>query len=199
VRNKGFVENYLSEMKTVIDDISVEDTDRVIELLYAAWQRGNRVFTCGNGGSASTATHFACDLVKTTGTQDKRGFRAECLNDNIPLMLALINDDGFDNLFYEQLRTKFQRGDVLICISVHGGTGRDKAQLWSQNLLKAMKYAQEKGGKAIGLSGFDGGPMKQIADACIVVPANSTPQVESLHLALEHLICSCLRQKIEES
>ena len=71
--------------------------------------------------------------------------------------------------------------------------------LWSQNLLKAMRYAREKGGKTIGLSGFDGGPMKEIADACIVVPINSTPQVESFHLALEHLICGCLRQKIEES
>lgn len=198
MRNNKFIENYLSEMKKVIDDISVEDIDKVIELLYDAWQGGNQVFTCGNGGSASTATHFACDLVKTTGARGKRGFRAECLNDNIPLMLALINDDGFDNLFYEQLKTKFQKGDVLICISVHGGTGRDKAQLWSQNLLKAMKYVQENGGKAIGLSGFDGGPMKEIADVCIVVPANSTPQVESFHLALEHLICSCLSQKIED-
>lgn len=114
-------------------------------------------------------------------------------------MLALINDEGFDNLFCEQLNGKFQRGDVLICISVHGGAGSDKAGLWSQNLLKAVKYAQENGGKAIGLSGFDGGPMKEIADACIVVPINSTPQVESFHLAVEHLICSCLKQKIEES
>jgi D-sedoheptulose 7-phosphate isomerase len=62
-----------------------------------------------------------------------------------------------------------------------------------------MKYAQEKGGKAIGFSGFDGGPMKEMADACVVVPVNSTPQVESFHLALEHLICGCLRQKIEEN
>ena len=199
VKNNKFLENYLSEMKKVIDNIPVVDIDKVIEILYDAWKRGNQVFTCGNGGSASTATHFACDLVKTTGAPGKRGFRAECLNDNIPLMLALINDDGFDNLFYEQPKTKFKKGDVLICISVHGGTGRDKAQLWSQNLLKAMKYVQENGGKAIGLSGFDGGPMKEIADACIVVPVNSTPQVESFHLALEHLICSCLRQKIEES
>ena len=199
MRNNKFTENYLAEMKKVIDDISVEDIDQVIELLYDAWKRGNRVFTCGNGGSASTATHFACDLVKSTGAPDKMGLRAECLNDNIPLMLALINDDGFDNLFYEQLKTKFQKGDVLICISVHGGAGSDRAGLWSQNLLKAMKYAQENGGKAIGLSGFDGGPMKEIADACIVVPVNSTPQVESFHLALEHLICACLRQKIEES
>ena len=114
-------------------------------------------------------------------------------------MSALINDEGFDNLFYEQLKGRFQKGDVLIGISVHGGAGRDKADLWSQNLLKAMKYAKDMEGKTIGLSGFDGGPMKETADACIVVPAHSTPQVESFHLALEHLICGCLRQKIEES
>jgi D-sedoheptulose 7-phosphate isomerase len=114
-------------------------------------------------------------------------------------MLALINDEGFDNLFYEQLKTKLHKGDILICISVHGGAGSDKAGLWSQNLLRAMKYVQENGGKAIGLSGFDGGPMKEIADVCIVVPVDSTPQVESFHLALEHLICACLREKIAKA
>ena len=198
MENKDFIQNYLSEAREVTEAISVADIDRAVELLFEVWRNGNQVFTCGNGGSASTATHFACDLTKTTATPGKRGFKVECLNDNIPLMLALINDDGFDNMFYEQLKTKFQKGDVLICISVHGGAGKDQAGLWSQNLLKAMKYAQEKEGQSIGLSGFDGGPMKEIADACIVVPVNSTPQVESLHLVLEHLICSCLRQKIAE-
>ena len=196
--NKDFIRNYLAEVKKVAGAISIADVDRAVELLFETWKNGSHVFTCGNGGSASTATHFACDLIKTTAAPGKRGLRAECLNDNIPLMLALINDEGFDSLFYEQLKTKFQKGDVLICISVHGGAGKDKAGLWSQNLLKAMRYAKEMGGKTIGLSGFDGGPMKEVADACIVVPVNSTPQVESFHLALEHLICSCLRQKIEE-
>lgn len=199
MENRDFIRDYISEMKRVAETISVEDADRTVGLLYDAWKDKRQVFICGNGGSASTATHFACDLVKTVAPQGKRGFRAECLNDNIPLMLALINDDGFDNLFVEQLRIKFQPGDVLVCISVHGGAGKDKAGLWSQNLLKAMKYAQEVGGKTIGLSGFDGGPMKEIADACVVVPANSTPQVESFHLALGHVICACLKKKIEES
>ena len=199
MENKDFIHNYLSEAREVTEAISVADINRAIELLFNAWKNGNRVFTCGNGGSASTATHFACDLSKATIVQGKKRFKAYCLNDNIPLMSALINDDGFDNLFCEQLKANFQKGDVLICISVHGGAGKDRAGLWSQNLLKAMKYTQENGGKAIGLSGFDGGPMKEIADACIVVPINSTPQVESFHLALEHLICSCLKQKIEET
>ena len=197
--NREFIESYLSEMKTVIGKMPVEDIDRAVELLFDAWQRGSQVFTCGNGGSASTATHFACDLSKTTIVEGKKRFKAYCLNDNIPLMTAIINDEGFDNLFYEQLKGRFEPGDVLVCISVHGGAGRDKASLWSQNLLKAMQYAGETGGKTIGLSGFDGGPMKDIADVCIVVPVDSTPHVESFHLVVEHLICASLRQKIGKS
>ncbi len=197
VNKMKYIESYLSDMKRVIETISVEDINRVIELLFSAWKSGNQVFICGNGGSASTATHFACDLSKTTIVEGKRRFRVNCLNDNIPLMTALINDEGFDNLFVEQLKNIFQKGDVLICISVHGGVGKDKAELWSQNLVKAMRYAKEMEGYTIGFSGFDGGVMKEMADACIVVPINSTPQVESFHLALEHLICGCLRQKIE--
>jgi D-sedoheptulose 7-phosphate isomerase len=198
MENKDFIRSYLAEAKRIIENISIDDVNQVIELLFEAWKRGSRVFICGNGGSASTATHFACDLVKTAAPEGKRGFKAECLNDNIPLMLALVNDNGFDSLFYEQLRTKFDPGDVLICISVHGGAGKDKASLWSQNLLKAMMYVKENGGKTIGLSGFDGGPMKEIADAGIVVPANSTPQVESFHLVLEHCIVFRLKEKIAE-
>jgi len=199
MENRAFIDNYLRDMRNIIGKLAVDDIDRAVGLLFETWQKEGQVFICGNGGSASTATHFACDLSKTTIVGDKKRFKAYCLNDNIPLMSALINDDGFDSLFYEQLKERFQSGDILICISVHGGAGKDRAGLWSQNLLKAMKYAQEMGGKTIGLSGFDGGPMKEIADACIVVPASSTPQVESFHLALEHLICSCLREKIAES
>jgi D-sedoheptulose 7-phosphate isomerase len=196
MKNQGFISDYLTEMKTVAEKISQEDIDEVVELLYDTWRQDRRVFICGNGGSAGTATHFACDLAKTTIVDSKRRFKAICLNDNAPLISALTNDNGFDNLYTEQLENLYQPGDVLICISVHGGAGRDKAGLWSQNLLKAMKYVEDNGGKTVGFSGFDGGPMKEIADACVVVPANSTPQVESFHLALEHLVCSCLREKI---
>ncbi len=186
-------------MRDVAGTLSVADIDNVIGLLFNTWQNGNRVFICGNGGSASTATHFTCDLAKATNVNGKKRFKALCLNDNIPLVSALTNDNGFENLYYEQLQNLYEKGDVLICISVHGGAGKDKAGLWSQNLLKAMKFVSDNGGKTIGLSGFDGGPMKDAADACIVVPVESTPQVESFHVALEHLICSCLKKKIEES
>jgi D-sedoheptulose 7-phosphate isomerase len=198
VDNRKLIQNYLSDMKNVIDGISVEDIDKAVGILFDAWKRGSTVYTCGNGGSASTATHFVCDLAKTTIVEGKRRFRAFCLNDNIPLVSALTNDNGYDNIYYEQLRGSFRKGDVLICISVHGGVGSDKAGLWSQNLIKAMKYAKDTGGRTIGLAGFDGGLMKKMADACIVTPVNSTPHAESLHLAMEHLICQCLKQRIME-
>jgi D-sedoheptulose 7-phosphate isomerase len=195
----SFIDNYLNDVSRIASTVSKPDIQAAIEILIEAWRQKKQVFICGNGGSASTATHFACDLSKTVGSDGKRPFRAECLNDNVPLVLALVNDNGFDNIFSEQLKTKFSPGDVVICLSVHGGAGKDKAGKWSQNLLQAMMYAREHGGKCIGLSGFDGGPMKEIAHACIVVPADSTPLVESFHLVLEHLIVFQLKEMIAAS
>lgn len=184
-------------MEQVIRTISRQDIDRLIEILFDAWQRGKAVFTMGNGGSASTATHFACDLAKVTALEGKKRFRAICLNDNIPLMSAWINDNGFESLFAEQLNNLMGEGDVLIGISVHGGSGQDKGGPWSQNLLRAMVTAKEKyHATTIGLSGFDGGAMKEMADLCVVVPFNSTPQVESFHVVLHHLVAFALREKI---
>lgn len=197
--NNQFIKNFLTETQRIAGTLSADAINEAVEVLFNAWTNGNTVYTCGNGGSASTASHFACDLSKTTIVGDKRGLKAECLNDNIPLVLAIINDEGFDNLFIEQLKTKARKGDVLISISVHGGSGRDKAGLWSQNLLKAMDYIKEIGGKTVGLSGFDGGAFRETADVSVVVPVDSTPQVESFHLLLEHLICNCLRERIIDS
>ena len=111
---------------------------------------------------------------------------------------ALTNDEGFAHIFSEQVRSLMRPGgDVLIGISVHGGSGSDKAGLWSQNLLRAMQVAKDEfGATVIGLSGFDGGAFRQVADVCLTVPFASTPQVESFHLALEHLITFCLKEKI---
>lgn len=196
--NHAFIESYLEDMKEIIGKLSGERIDQIVELLFSAWKQGRTVFVMGNGGSASTATHFACDLAKCTIVEGKKRFRVICLNDNIPLMSALVNDNGFDNLFSEQLKNLMQEKDFLVAFSVHGGSGKDKAGLWSQNLLKAMLVAKEEyQATLIGFSGFDGGAMKDVADECLVIPANSTPQVESFHLAMEHLITNCLRKKIE--
>jgi D-sedoheptulose 7-phosphate isomerase len=198
MNNERQIEKYFQEIKEICDNISREDIDGTIELLFDAWKNERQVFLCGNGGSAGTATHFMCDLFKVTIVEGKKRFKAYCLNDNIPLMSALINDNGFDNLFIEQLKNLYRKGDLLICLSVHGGSGQDKAGLWSQNLLKAMDFVKRSGGKTIGFAGFDGGAMKELADVCVVVPFNATPHVEAFHVVLQHLIAFRLKEKIME-
>jgi len=197
--SETFIKLYLQELESIIKRVSQDDIDRVISLLYEAWREKRQVFLAGNGGSASTATHFACDLAKFTSEKGEKRFRSIALTDNAALVSALTNDLGWENVYVEQLKNWMREGDILVVISVHGGSGADKAGVWSQNLLKAARYVKDKGGKVIGLAGFDGGVLKDMADACIVVPINSTPQVEGFHVVLTHLICARLRELIAES
>jgi D-sedoheptulose 7-phosphate isomerase len=192
----SLIEEYLRGIKATCDKISRDSIESAVDLLFKAWQNGNRVFVIGNGGSASTATHFACDLAKNVAGEGKLGVKALSLNDNVPLVSALTNDNGFDNIYTEQLSNWLQAGDVLIAISVHGGAGRDKAGAWSQNLIRAINYAKRKGAKTIGITGFDGGLMKELADVWINTPAEATFQVEPMHVIVHHLICECLYQRI---
>jgi D-sedoheptulose 7-phosphate isomerase len=199
MRRDDFVDKYLRELEAITRRISQEDINSTIELLYKAWKEERQVFLAGNGGSAPTATHLACDLAKFTSVEGKKRFRAISLVENTPLVSALTNDLGWENVYVEQLKNLMREGDVFVAISVHGGSGSDVGGLWSQNLLKAAKFTKENGGKVVGLAGFDGGALKQIADACIVVPINSTPQVEGFHSVLSHLLCARLRELIGES
>jgi D-sedoheptulose 7-phosphate isomerase len=186
-------QDYLQEVAQIASKVDRKSIDESIRILYDAWKGDRQVFTLGNGGSASTATHLACDLNKWVSDKAERKFRAFSLVDNIPLVSALTNDNGWGDIYYEQLRNFFRKGDVVVAISVHGGSGSDKAGPWSQNLLKAVKFAKDNDGKVVGLAGFDGGVLKKVSDACIVVPAESTPHVEGMHLVLTHLICEQLR------
>jgi len=196
MQNQEYIGGYLEGIKQVAETIDRQAIDRAIEMLYGAWQRGSTIFTCGNGGSAGTATHLAADLFKCTIVPGQPRLRVISLVDNVPLVSALVNDEGWDNVYVAQLETLFRPGDVVVGISVHGGAGRDQAGLWSQNLLRALQYAREHSGYALGFSGFDGGAMKDLADVCVVVPYNTTPHVESFHVVLHHLVTFCLADRI---
>ena len=198
MHNQSYIDTYLDGMRQINETISRQAIDDVIEALFGVYLRGNTIWICGNGGSASTASHFACDLAKATISPGKPRLRALALVDNIPLVSALTNDDGWDQVYVEQLRSLYRPGDAVVALSVHGGAGQDKAGAWSQNLLQALDYAKQHGGLAIGLAGFDGGAMKKLCDHCIVVPFDTTPHVESWHVAVHHLISFCLAEKIAQ-
>ncbi|EMR74108.1 phosphoheptose isomerase [Thermoplasmatales archaeon SCGC AB-539-N05] len=185
------VKDYLDAVKDCAEQLKDQNQEinRVIDLLREAKENGKQVFICGNGGSAGTATHMAGDFFKISG------LKANSLDDNVPLMTALINDEGWGSLYDYQLKRLFNPGDILIAISVHGGSGQDKAGAWSQNLLKAIDYVNKHDGHTIGFSGFDGGAMKQLCDVCVVVPVESTPLVESFHVVLHHLIAFALHEE----
>jgi D-sedoheptulose 7-phosphate isomerase len=192
-------EEYLDEVSKITSRLDRDQIDSAVRIIHEAWKTDNQVFVIGNGGSASTATHFACDLNKWVSDGAERRFRAFSLVDNVPLVSALTNDNGWSDIYSEQLRNFFRPGDVLVAISVHGGSGSDRAGPWSQNLLKAVKYAKDNGGKVVGLSGFDGGALKTASDACVVVPADSTPHVEGMHLVLTHLMSEQLKGLVSSS
>lgn len=194
-----YIEKYLAETEEISRKVNREDIAKFIDILFDAWKNGKKIFTMGNGGSASTASHFAGDLLKTVTNDSSmkeisgtRGFKAICLNDNQPALTAWINDSGWDKTYAGLLHTLMDDGDVILLFSVHGGSG------WSGNLVQAMTLAKQRNAKIIGMAGFDGGKMKEMCDACIVVPKDSTPHTEGFHGVLQHLVIFRLKELVEE-
>ncbi len=199
--NVAYVDTFLAELERVTREAPRSEISRAVDILFDTWQRHGTVFLMGNGGSASTATHFACDLAKVTIIPNKRRLKVMSLVDNIPLVSAWTNDSGFGSIFAEQLEPWLAPGDTLIGLSVHGGSGTGDAGPWSQNLSRAMALARQRGAHTLGLSGFGGGALKELAEVCIVVPIVSeplgTPLVEAFHVVLHHLLTTALKRRIE--
>ncbi len=192
-----YINSFLKGVVEISENISQTDIDIVIETLFRAWWNQNNIFIIGNGGSAGAALHFTADLNNCTiKLENTHPVHALSLVDNMVRYSALVNDWGWENVYIEQLKNYFKPGDIVFAISVHGGTGKDRAEAWSQNLVKALKYAQDNGGKALSLTGFDGGIMRQMCDASIVIPYNSTPHVEGYYGIIHHLITEHLEKKI---
>lgn len=204
--HKKYIKKYFKETIEIVNKLSFKDIDRIINILFEAWQQEATIFVMGNGGSASTASHFAADLSKTTimgvsYEQKKKRFKVICLTDNTSLISAWTNDFGFDTIFAEQMEPWLKRNDVVFAFSVHGGSATIKEGEWSQNIPKAFALAKNRGAKLVGLAGDTGGVMKDIADACVIVPTVSTdrltPHVEGLHVVIHHLIIFRLKELVE--
>lgn len=177
------INKYINELKNTLDDLPVETIDQIIQVLHNARLDNRQIFIMGNGGSASTATHFVCDLAKNTRRPGWPLFRTIGLTDNMAILTAYANDEGFENVFSEQLANMVQADDIVIAISTSGN---------SINVLKAIDLANRMGAATIGFTGFDGGELGKMVQYHVHVPSNIIEQVEDIHLALEHMICRTL-------
>ncbi|MCX7854495.1 MAG: SIS domain-containing protein [Anaerolineae bacterium] len=182
------IRQYLTEVQQVLGRVPLEALEEAVDVLLSAAYVGSTIFTMGNGGSAATASHFACDLAKGTIVPGGPRFRVIALTDNVPLITAWSNDVAYEDIFAEQLCNLMGRGDVVVAFS---GSGN------SPNVLRAVALARQQGGITIGFSGFDGGKLSQIVDVPVVVPCHCMEQVEDVHLVLCHLMATALRQRLQ--
>ncbi len=196
--SRDAIDDFLATSRALLARLDGAAIERMVHELGGAWRRSNTVFTFGNGGSAGTAQHLAADLFQCTRVDGAPPVRALSLNDNGPLLSALTNDLGWESVYERQLETWFSPGDVVFAISVHGGAGSDRAGPWSQNVLRACRYAKQRAGRVLAFVGHDGGPLAELADVAVVVPSDATPHVEGLHVVLHHLVTARLRAFIED-
>ena len=186
-----FVRRYVEETRAALDaPYLLEGLERIVPILLKARTDDRTIFFLGNGGSASTASHFVTDIAKVAGGTEPRGkgrrFRCLALNDNIPGLTAWANDVDYARVFAGPLRSLAERGDVVVAIS---GSGN------SPNVLEAVRVAREMGLTTVGLTGIGGGKLKGMVDVALVVPSNSMQHTEDVHLVVLHLLTAYLRDE----
>ena len=175
----NFTEQYKTDLIRTIDSIPLDKVQQAIEWFKDARKDQKHIFVCGNGGSASTASHFACDMVKGASYKRDARFRIMALTDSLPTMTAYSNDVSYDSVFLEQLKNFAEPGDILMGIS---GSGN------SPNVLHAADYANTLGCKTIGLTGRDGGKLGEKVQLHIQVPVPHMGRIEDAHMIVCHMI-----------
>lgn len=180
---------YFSILAQSAANLDWDGVDLISRFLSRAHNEERTTYLFGNGGSASLASHFACDLTKGTCFQDngQKKFRATSLTDNLPVLTAWANDSNYEDVFSEQLRGLIQPGDIAFAISCSGN---------SRNVLKALQVARDAGALTIGLGGFEGGCMKSMCDVSLIVPSDNMQIIEDLHLSVAHCLFTLVRNQI---
>jgi D-sedoheptulose 7-phosphate isomerase len=176
----GFSREYKSKLLQALETVDLEEVGQAIEVLRQARDGNKYIFVCGNGGSASTASHFVCDMVKGASFERDSKFRIMALTDSMATITAYSNDVGYDCIFAEQLKNFAQAGDVFMAIS---GSGN------SPNVVKAMEYARSAGCETIALTGRDGGKLGALAKVQIRVTEPHMGRIEDGHLIVCHMLC----------
>ncbi len=184
------VQSYIVELQQTCGQLPYNRLNEVIAVLHEARINGRQIFIMGNGGSASTASHFVADLAKNTRKSGWPSFKVIGLTDNMAIFSAYANDEGYESVFAQQLANLVRPADIVIAISASGN---------SKNILRAVELANQMKAKTIGFTGFDGGKLKNLVDLHVHVPSNVIEHVEDIHLMMEHLTCKVLREMAQES
>jgi D-sedoheptulose 7-phosphate isomerase len=190
----AFAREYLTGLRAVMDRVDVGQVAALLGELERAYREDRQVFIAGNGGSAATASHMACDLAKTilgrTPDPATRRFRVMSLTDNVPLITAIANDLGYEHVFTEQLAVLARPGDLLLVISASGS---------SPNVVGVVRMARERGLRTAGLLGFDGGAALPLLDTPLLVPDFNYGFVEDLHMVIDHLVTAYFQRQLQAS
>lgn len=181
------IEDYLDCLKKTIEHLDIDAINQTLNVLSKAYNDEKNIFIMGNGGSASTASHYVCDFNKGICADRSKKFKMISLADNVPSMLALANDVGYEFIFVEQLKCLFSPGDYVIGIS---GSGN------SVNVIKAIEYANQNSGITLAFTGYSGGRLKTLADYNIHVDINDMQISEDIHMMLDHLMMRVLKEKL---
>ncbi|MCV0400960.1 MAG: SIS domain-containing protein [Nitrosopumilus sp.] len=180
------VKKFLQIQNECINEIqqNTHEIDKIIKMIISARNNKKTIFTMGNGGSGSTASHFVSDLQKTVIVKDENRIKSISLVDNIPVILAWSNDTSFDRIFEEQIKNQVEKNDIVIAFS---GSGKSK------NVVNGLKIAKKIGAKCIGFTGKNGGDFNTICDITLKVPSDDMLTIESQHITICHCIASTIR------
>lgn len=175
------IKDYIALEKDTLSKLDVNAINDAMNLIMEAYNGKHTIYIFGNGGSSATASHYQNDFNKGISEHVDNKFRFQCLNDNVPTLMAIANDIGFEEVFRFQLKNKIEEGDIIIAIS---GSGNSK------NVINAVEYAKSCGSKIIGMTGFTGGKLKELSDISLHVPVMSMQTTEDIHMVFDHLIMS---------
>jgi len=181
------LDGYLLQVAQTLIDLPRGPLETILQALWETYERDGTILICGNGGSAANASHFACDLAKSTIIENTRRTRALALTDNGSLITAWSNDQSYADVFVEQLRSLYRPGDLLFAIS---GSGN------SPNVLRAVEWANDCGAPTVGLTGFDGGKLARLSRYSLHIDNHVMPQVEDVHMAVCHGLAVAFRMRI---
>jgi len=179
--------DYYKRLKDTIDALNLDEINQVMNVLLDAYEKDKTIYVCGNGGSASTASHIANDFNKGICYDLTKKFNFLCINDNIATMMAIANDDSYDKVFSKQLENKIKSDDILMAIS---GSGNSK------NIIMAVEEAKKAGAKVIGVSGYNGGKLYQMSDYHLHCNINDMQIVEDVHMTFDHMIMKIFVKKL---